>query len=76
MRMAGEDAENIELKPGYRVGLMFDNEENVTKIILNNKDKYPDIRIVEVEVIDLDHKLILTGYEEGEEAYIKNVYHS
>jgi regulator of sigma E protease len=47
VRMAGEDAENIELKPGYRVGLMFDNEENVTKIILNNKDKYPDIRLVE-----------------------------
>ncbi|MDM5283585.1 RIP metalloprotease RseP [Peribacillus frigoritolerans] len=71
VRMAGEDAENIELKPGYRVGLMFDNDENVTKIILNNKDKYPDIRLVEVEVIDLDHKLILTGYEEGEEDTLK-----
>lgn len=71
VRMAGEDAENIELKPGYRVGLMFDAEENVTKIILNNKDKYPDIRLVEVEVIDLDHKLILTGYEEGEEETLK-----
>lgn len=71
VRMAGEDAENIELKPGYRVGLMFDQDEKVTKIILNNKDKYPDIRLIEVEAIDLDHKLILTGYEEGEEDTLK-----
>ncbi len=55
---------------------MFDNEENVTKIILNNKDKYPDIRLVEVEVIDLDHKLILTGYEEGRGRNTKNACHS
>ena len=38
--MAGEDAENVEIKPGFRVGLVLDESENVTKIILNNKDKY------------------------------------
>ncbi len=72
VRMAGEDADTIEIKPGFRVGLVLDESENVTKIILNNKDKYSDIRLVEVEKIDLEHKLILTGYEEGEEEILKS----
>src|SRR5574342_1418337 len=41
VRMAGEDPETVELKPGYRVGLTF-NDGLVDKVILNNKDKYPD----------------------------------
>lgn len=72
VRMAGEDADTLEIKPGFRVGLVLDESENVTKIILNNKDKYSDIRLVEVEKIDLEHKLILTGYEEGEEEILKS----
>lgn len=67
VRMAGEDAENPELKPGYRVGLLFNSEEIVTKIVLDNKDKYPNLRVIEVEAADLEHKLIIQGYEEGEE---------
>lgn len=72
VRMAGEDADTIEIKPGYRVGLVQDESENVTKIILNNKDKYSDIRLVEIESIDLEHKLTLTGYEEGDEEQRKS----
>ena len=72
VRMAGEDAENVEIKPGFRVGLVLDESENVTKIILNNKDKYSNIRLVEVETIDLEHKLVLTGYEDGEEDSLKS----
>lgn len=71
VRMAGDDADNVEIKPGFRAGLVLDEAENVTKIILNNKDKYSDIRLVEVETIDLEHKLILTGYEEGQEDTLK-----
>lgn len=67
VRMAGEDAENPELKPGYRVGLLFNPEEIVTKIVLDNKDKYPDLRVIEVEAADLEHKMMIQGYEEGEE---------
>ncbi|WP_233490140.1 site-2 protease family protein, partial [Listeria seeligeri] len=33
VRMAGEDGEEIELKPGYRVGLELTPEETVKKII-------------------------------------------
>ena len=34
VRMAGEDPESIEIKPGYRIGLKFDSEGKVNKIIL------------------------------------------
>ncbi|WP_409253734.1 RIP metalloprotease RseP [Bacillus sp. SCS-153A] len=67
VRMAGEDPEMIDIKPGYRVGLVLNEDETIQKIILNNKDKYPDIRVVEVEVSDLEHKLFIRGYEDGEE---------
>ncbi|PLT31649.1 RIP metalloprotease RseP [Peribacillus deserti] len=67
VRMAGEDADTTELKPGYRVGLLFDQDGLVNKIILNNKEKYPNIKVVEVEAADLEHKLVIEGYEDGED---------
>lgn len=67
VRMAGEDADNVDIKPGFRVGILVDEADKVTKIILDNKDKYRDIRLVEVESIDVEHQLVLKGYEEGEE---------
>ncbi|GLB59312.1 RIP metalloprotease RseP [Cytobacillus sp. NCCP-133] len=67
VRMAGEDPEMIEIKPGYRIGLILNDNEEVSKIILNNKDKYPGARIIEVEHADIEHDLIIKGYVEGEE---------
>ena len=67
VRMAGEDPETIEIKPGYRLGLKFDSDGKVQKLILNNKEKYRDIRVVEVEEIDLEHKLFIRGYEDEED---------
>lgn len=67
VRMAGEDPEMVEIKPGYRVGLLFDKDEQVNKIVLNNKEKYPDLRILEVEYADIEHDLIIKGYEEGDD---------
>ena len=72
VRMAGEDPESIEIKPGYRIGLKFDSEGKVNKIILNNKDKYRDIKVIEVEDIDLEHRLTLRGYEEEEDQIIQS----
>jgi regulator of sigma E protease len=66
VRMAGEDPEMVEIKPGYRVGLLFDKAEKVTKIILNNKEKFPDSRIVEVEYADIEKDLMIKGYPEDE----------
>jgi regulator of sigma E protease len=71
VRMAGEDPEVIEVKPGHNVGLLFNNENKVEKIILNNKEKYPQARIIEVENADLEHSMFISGYEFGEEDYIK-----
>jgi regulator of sigma E protease len=66
VRMAGEDPESVELKPGYRIGLVESNGL-VEKIILNNKEKYPNARIVEVENADLIHDLKITGIAEDDE---------
>ena len=64
VRMAGEDPEMIEIKPGYRIGLLFDKEEKVKKIIINNKEKFPAARIVEVETADIERDLFIKGYAE------------
>ncbi|MGM0873701.1 MAG: RIP metalloprotease RseP [Bacillota bacterium] len=71
VRMAGEDPEVIEVKPGHNVGLLFNKENKVVKIILNNKEKYPQARIIEVENADLEHNMFISGYEHGEEDFIK-----
>lgn len=63
VRVAGEDPEIIELKPGHHIGLEFNQEGKVSKIIVNNKSKHPYARVIEVENVDLDHKLIIEGYE-------------
>lgn len=65
VRMAGEDPEMIELKPGHRVGLLFGEDKKVGKIILNNKEKFPDALVIEVEKADLEHDLFVKGYEAG-----------
>jgi regulator of sigma E protease len=67
VRVAGEDPEIIDLKPGHHIGLEFDEEGKVNKIIVNNKSKHPNARVIEVEKVDLDHQLIIEGYEIDEE---------
>jgi regulator of sigma E protease len=67
VRMAGEDPEMHELKPGYSIGMLFNKENKVEKIILNQKEKFPDALMLEVEQSDLEHKMTITGYEDGNE---------
>lgn len=45
----------------------FNNDGKVAKIIVNNKSKHPNARTIEVENVDLDHKLIIEGYEQDDE---------
>jgi regulator of sigma E protease len=67
VRMAGEDPEMIDIKPGYEIGLVFNRARKVSKIIVNNKSKHPEALVVQVEKIDLEHKLIVEAYnDEGE----------
>jgi regulator of sigma E protease len=67
VRMAGEDPEMIEIKPGQVVGLVLDKNGNVDKIIVNHKDDYPNAKIIEVEQADLEHHMYVTGYVEQNE---------
>ncbi|WP_163971252.1 RIP metalloprotease RseP [Oceanobacillus halotolerans] len=67
VRVAGEDPEIIELKPGHHIGLEFNEFGKVNKIIVNNKSKHPNARVIEVERADLDHQLLIEGYEVDEE---------
>ncbi|MUK89880.1 RIP metalloprotease RseP [Ornithinibacillus sp. L9] len=67
VRVAGEDPEIIDLKPGHHIGLEFNESGKVNKIIVNNKSKHPNARVIEVERVDLDHDLIIEGYEIDEQ---------
>ena len=74
VRMAGEDPEMVEIKPGYRVGLVLNKDEKVQKIILNNKDKFPNAIVMEVEKADIEHKLFISGYLEGDEEEVLRTF--
>jgi regulator of sigma E protease len=67
VRVAGEDPEVVEIKPGYNIGIQQDEQGLVRKIIVNNKSKYPNLKIIEVEKADLNHELVIRGYEEDNE---------
>lgn len=67
VRVAGEDPEIIDLKPGQHIGLEFQEDGKVNKIIVNNKSKHPNAKVIEVESVDLDHRLLIEGYEIDEE---------
>lgn len=63
VRVAGEDPEIVEIRPGHHIGLEFNEEGKVKNIIVNNKSKHPNARIIEVEFVDLDHRLCIEGYD-------------
>ncbi|MTH52777.1 RIP metalloprotease RseP [Bacillus mangrovi] len=67
VRMAGEDPEMVEVKPGHHIGLLFNDKGEAEKIILNNKEKYPNARVIEVEHADIEKEMVISGYEQGEE---------
>ncbi|WP_433749829.1 RIP metalloprotease RseP [Falsibacillus pallidus] len=71
VRMAGEDPEMVELKPGHRVGLIQNDDGLIEKIILNNRDKYADLLVIEVEYADLEKELIIRGYEDDDDEVLK-----
>lgn len=67
VRMAGEDPEMIEIKPGFQIGLVFSTNGKVKEIVINNKSKHPHVKVVTVEKIDLEHKLVIQGYDDDNE---------
>ncbi|KGA98217.1 metalloprotease RseP [Alkalihalobacillus alcalophilus ATCC 27647 = CGMCC 1.3604] len=67
VRMAGEEPETIEIKPGYDIGLVLNEQNKVKEIIINNKSKHPEATVVQVERIDLEHDLVIEAFNELEE---------
>ncbi|MGY4689855.1 RIP metalloprotease RseP [Salibacterium sp. K-3] len=67
VRMAGEDPEEVQIKPGYEVGLVFQEDDKVGQIIVNNKSKHPEAKVVSVERIDLENRLIIEAYTDDQE---------
>ncbi|KOS62694.1 RIP metalloprotease RseP [Lysinibacillus agricola] len=74
VRMAGEDMDGTELQPGYRVGLIVDEDNVVKKIIFNQNNKQlPDLLFLEIEHADLEKELFVEGYDEEEKLIRYNV---
>ncbi len=74
VRMAGDDMDGTELQPGYRVGLIVDEDNVVQKIIFNQNNKQlPDLLFLEVERADLEKELFVEGYDEEEKLVRYNV---
>ncbi|MFJ7730402.1 RIP metalloprotease RseP [Lysinibacillus sp. NPDC097231] len=66
--MAGQDVDGTELQPGYRVGLIVNEDNVVKKIILNQNNKQlPDLLFLEVERADLERDLFVEGYDEEDQ---------
>ncbi|MEG0259351.1 MAG: RIP metalloprotease RseP [Lysinibacillus sp.] len=74
VRMAGDDMDSVELLPGYRVGLIVNEDNNVEKIIFNQNNKQlPDLLFLEVERADLERDMWIEGYDEEEQLVRYNV---
>ncbi|GAK10954.1 RIP metalloprotease RseP [Geomicrobium sp. JCM 19039] len=71
VRMAGEDPESVTIKPGYEIGLTFNDEDKVKEIIVNNKAKHPNAKIVSVERIDLEHEMMIEAYGDEDEGLVR-----
>ncbi|MFJ7735196.1 RIP metalloprotease RseP [Lysinibacillus sp. NPDC097287] len=72
--MAGQDIDSTELQPGYRVGLIINEDNLVKKIIFNqNNRQLPDLLFLEVERADLERDLFIEGYDEEEQLVRYNV---
>lgn len=64
VRMAGEDFDTVELQPGYRVGVILNDEDKIEKIYLNRDVSNPNVLFLETETADLSKELFIEGYDE------------
>lgn len=66
VRMAGEDFDTVELQPGYRIGVILNNDNEARKIYLNQNVQHPNVLFLEVEKADLEKELWIEGYDEDD----------
>src|SRR5699024_5117444 len=63
VRVAREDPDINKHIPAQHIGVEINEAGKVNKIIINNKSKHPNARVIEVQHADLDHQLLIEGYE-------------
>ncbi|MCI0130131.1 MULTISPECIES: RIP metalloprotease RseP [Enterococcaceae] len=68
VRMAGEGEEEGELSPGMHLSLVIDENGIVTKINPTKKVQLPNSIPIELIAYDLEDKLFIKGYENGDES--------
>ncbi|TCZ79997.1 RIP metalloprotease RseP [Paenibacillus albiflavus] len=66
VRMAGEDPEQIEIKPGQTIVVKLNKEEQVSYLYMDQLDQRPSVIQGEVTEIDLTHDLQMTMNVDGE----------
>ncbi len=64
VRMAGEDPEIVEIKPGQTIGLRFNSLNEVRTIIVNQTHKHQDAQIMTAEAVDLERELFVQATDE------------
>ncbi|GEN81993.1 putative zinc metalloprotease Lmo1318 [Sporosarcina luteola] len=64
VRMAGEDFDTVELQPGFRVGIVLNDADEVEKMYLNREVSNPNVLFLETESADLSKALYIEGYDE------------
>lgn len=73
VRMAGDDLDNVELQPGYRIGFTLNENDEITRLVMNQNKQLPDMLFLEVEKAELQKKLWVEGYDEDEQLVRYNV---
>lgn len=64
VRMAGEDPEIVDIKPGQPIGLRFNAVGEVQTLIINNTSKYEDAEIMTAEASDLERELFISAVDD------------
>src|SRR5699024_8767700 len=72
VRVAGDDPEITDLKPGHHIGLEVNENDEVNKIIINNKEKHPNTHLIKVVNGDDDNALEINGYELADDTEIQH----
>lgn len=73
VRMAGDDLDQIELQPGYRIGFTLNDRDEIDRLVMNQNKQLPDMLFLEVEKAELQKELWVEGYDEDEQLVRYNV---
>src|SRR5699024_1451111 len=66
VRVAGDDPDIIEIKPGHHIGVTFNDQGKGDQIIVNHKEKHPNAHLIEVADLMLNSALNFIGYDLGD----------